>query len=870
MPEYNGETPQKEKIGYNCTFSNWDKDITEVISDVEYIAIYVEEMINYTIIYELNGGTLENENPSSYNVETQTFKLNNPSKEYYKFLGWTLNEETEVKEEVLIEKGSIGDRKYIANWELNIEAVKIKETGIIYSSIELAQEKVENGQTIIILQDLEENVVVPEGMDIVIDLNGKKISNLEEKAPTILNKGTLTIIDSYEEKTGEIENTINQAIINETNAVLNIGNMEDDVVISPYINGKQIGIKNDGILNYYDGKVEGIKAIQGNVKELAPKYNMVMTKKEVEMGEEIEVREIITLGLMADSVARIDNLYYTSIEKTIESLVIKGDEIPEQEQSTITILKDIVVTNQINIEEYMNIRIDLNNYVVSSTTNGENMINNAGKLEITDLSEEKTGKLTSTSVNTLINNEEEAELRITGGTITNEKVGTSSVYTKIINNNGKLEITGGTIVSNANYLYLVLNNSEAEISGGLLTIIYSNSRCIYNSKNTVIDGGIITNSGGYGITNIGNLEIENGVINGSQGIYNTGKIVMQDGEISAEYEAIGNSSKGEVIINGGTFKTSQYNRYNDETTRKAILRNDGNGLITINGGTFNAVYHVLFSLGSSRSNIAGGRFNSNSTAIKIRGGAIDISGGTIVAKNYVLHVSASGTINIVGGNLESLGNTSIILSYEDYSFTSSPHPSTGKVVLGVKDGIAYPSNIEGTYPVLKGAIQNSDGQFEFYDGIIYANDLSENAIYGSITGIEEEHDVKFIDIAADEENGIEESHFVTLEKSFVCKIIETGKNYTSIENALKEIEIGNTIQMIKDTNYIGNMLEIAEEMNAKLDLNGCKITVGNLETFITNNGIFEILDSSEEKKGTIFTSRCKQIIENNGKLTIIS
>ena len=43
--------------------------------------------INYTISYNLNGGSANNK--SSYNIETDTFTLSNPTKTGYTFAGWT-------------------------------------------------------------------------------------------------------------------------------------------------------------------------------------------------------------------------------------------------------------------------------------------------------------------------------------------------------------------------------------------------------------------------------------------------------------------------------------------------------------------------------------------------------------------------------------------------------------------------------------------------------------------------------------------------------------------------------------------------------------------------------------------------------------
>ena len=69
----------------------------------------------YTLTYDLAGGTLATENPTGYNVETETFKLNNPTRENYDFVGW-MEEGKAAEKEVVIEKGSTGDRFFVAKW----------------------------------------------------------------------------------------------------------------------------------------------------------------------------------------------------------------------------------------------------------------------------------------------------------------------------------------------------------------------------------------------------------------------------------------------------------------------------------------------------------------------------------------------------------------------------------------------------------------------------------------------------------------------------------------------------------------------------------------------------------------------------------
>ena len=84
--------------------------------------------ITYNINYNLVGGTVLN-NPSMYNVDTETFTLSNPVKTGYTFLGWTGDNGTVPQTTVTIEKGSIGNKTYTANWKANTYTVKYKGNG---------------------------------------------------------------------------------------------------------------------------------------------------------------------------------------------------------------------------------------------------------------------------------------------------------------------------------------------------------------------------------------------------------------------------------------------------------------------------------------------------------------------------------------------------------------------------------------------------------------------------------------------------------------------------------------------------------------------------------------------------------------------
>ncbi|MBR2468373.1 MAG: InlB B-repeat-containing protein [Clostridia bacterium] len=74
------------------------------------------ENTNYAITYNLDGGTVSGHNASTYDVDTDTFTLINPTKPSHDFIGWTgtgIDTPTMV---VTITKGSSGDRSYTAHY----------------------------------------------------------------------------------------------------------------------------------------------------------------------------------------------------------------------------------------------------------------------------------------------------------------------------------------------------------------------------------------------------------------------------------------------------------------------------------------------------------------------------------------------------------------------------------------------------------------------------------------------------------------------------------------------------------------------------------------------------------------------------------
>lgn len=81
-----------------------------------YYEFQLDELYpTYTITYNLNDGKLSNA-PAQYNKNSGAITLPRPTRDGYRFTGWTGTDLTEETLDVVIPAGSTGDRKYTANW----------------------------------------------------------------------------------------------------------------------------------------------------------------------------------------------------------------------------------------------------------------------------------------------------------------------------------------------------------------------------------------------------------------------------------------------------------------------------------------------------------------------------------------------------------------------------------------------------------------------------------------------------------------------------------------------------------------------------------------------------------------------------------
>ena len=99
--------------GSTCTFTMPARNVSETAYGTP---------ISYNLTYQSNdpdpttSKAVMPTNPTTYNIETENFTLNNPTRVGYDFIGWTTDGVTTPIMQMTVNKGSIGNKTFTANW----------------------------------------------------------------------------------------------------------------------------------------------------------------------------------------------------------------------------------------------------------------------------------------------------------------------------------------------------------------------------------------------------------------------------------------------------------------------------------------------------------------------------------------------------------------------------------------------------------------------------------------------------------------------------------------------------------------------------------------------------------------------------------
>lgn len=114
------------------TFNGWYENNNKVINGTWYrtsnVSLVAKWTANtYNISYDLNGGNLYTNKPSTYKTDS-VVEIGNPSKTGYEFIGWSVNGSSKKYKDYVI-NNTYGDISLVANFEANTYSVTLDSNG---------------------------------------------------------------------------------------------------------------------------------------------------------------------------------------------------------------------------------------------------------------------------------------------------------------------------------------------------------------------------------------------------------------------------------------------------------------------------------------------------------------------------------------------------------------------------------------------------------------------------------------------------------------------------------------------------------------------------------------------------------------------
>lgn len=553
-----------------------------------------------------------------------------------------------------------------------------------------------NDNTVKLLENVTEDINIPTGINVTLDLNGHKITNVSGHTITVEKGGKLNISDSV--GTGVVDNTSHGkgAIVNSGEVTLNGGTFKrsaENGTYSPYGNGGNswYTIANYGTMEINTGVtvenaggyssmirnggeatadcnltirggnfVGGVNTVKndsfgvltingGNFSNTAQYVIMNWNKAEITAGT---FRTLDTASAVLFTSAFGGNANY------VGKLTISGGEFKHASDTQEMIVDHYNASNSGTAAVTGGkFDADISAYVPNGYIQNEN-----GAVET--LGETNAvAKVGDTYYKTLA----DAVAAADNNTVTLLKDVTADI-TIPAGKTMTLDLNGKTL-TNVND-HTILNNGNLTITGtGKVDNISHAKGALYNKGTVVVNGGTFdrskengktSNDSGsnswYTIKNVGSMTIHDGATVQTAGNNTTlGKFssLVSNGYFDAnDYSTNKGLDQPILTIDGGTFRGGLN-----------TIKNDDRAKLTINGGTFSNYYQAVVQ-NHNIAEITGGTFTAASDAnaetygiyncgcgAEIDLGTLTVSGGTFTGATYaVAEVSSlNAAVNISGG-----------------------------------------------------------------------------------------------------------------------------------------------------------------------------------------------------------------------------
>lgn len=539
-----------------------------------------------------------------------------------------------------------------------------------YLTLEAAVAAAQSGDIVKLVKDTSENIIIPNGKTIVIDLNGKKLTNADSH--TIVNNGNLTIQGS-----GTVDNVTHQkaALVNYGTAVLNGG------TYTRSLENPENNKDNSGGNSYYT----------------------ILNDKGGNMTINAGV-EVTNVGHFSSMICNGGDANSSAMSKlTIHGGVFSGgiNTVKNDELGELTITDgSFSNASQCVIMNWHKANISGGTF---ETNEGAETVLFTAKYHDT----RAIGKLTLTGGTYICktdqallcdryNNNEKylGTASIAGGTFSRQPEAKYIAAGYEAKDNGNNTWTVGAAASAAfaaqvgGVMYTTLADALAAADENAIVKLLEDVTgqvAIPAGKKLTLDlnGKTITHSG-TAIINNGTLIVKNGAVvsTGNCGIgvgSNSETTILSDVTVTAQESAVitSKSTGAKIFIQGGTFTS----------TDNAVIAGNGSertgnpNIIVINGGTFNGGI-------TTAGYVACGIYAPWKDQITVNGGTFHITGGAgIVARAGQVSVNG-GTFICTGNATGKVGDSRVVVPCAALVFDSEAnYPAlTNESVILVKNG----------------------------------------------------------------------------------------------------------------------------------------------------------------------------------------